>query len=143
MSRRFLRSTAVAIAISSACAVPAVADSGSITLTIFKAGFVIGGSIGSGTLFFHGRRYPVSIGGLSYGLTFGGSKTTLHGSVRNIARPSDIEGVYGAGTAGAAIVRGPQAVVLANQKGATLEVSGVQKGVMLNLDLSGMGLSLR
>jgi hypothetical protein len=62
--------------------------------------------------------------------------------VSNIFRPSDIEGVYGAAGAGGTIIRGPQAIVLANQKGAVLELSGVQTGLMINLDLSGMGLSL-
>jgi hypothetical protein len=119
------------------------ADGGSISLTIYKAGFVIGGSAGDGVLTFHGRRYPLSIGGLSYGLTFGGSKTSLRGRVRNIVRPTDIEGVYGAGSAGAAVIRGPEAVVLVNQKGAVLEVSGIQRGLIINLDLNGMGLSLR
>jgi hypothetical protein len=143
MYRQLLRTTSVAAVISLTSVVPASADSGSITITVYKAGFVIGGSVGNGTLFFHGRRYPLSIGGLSYGLTFGGSKTTLRGRVRNVNRPSDVEGVYGAGSAGAAILRGPEAVVLANHKGAVLEVSGVQRGLILNLDLSGMALSLR
>jgi hypothetical protein len=119
------------------------ADEGSIRLTLIKAGFFIGGSAGSGTLSFHGKNYRVSIGGLSYGLTFGGSETYLRGRVRNIRKPSDVEGIYGAGSAGAAVVRGPTAVVLTNQKGAVLEVSGIQKGLILNLDLSGMALTLR
>ena len=138
-----LRSMAVAVAFSAVNVASALADSGSITLTVIKAGFVIGGSVGNGTLLFHGRRYPLSIGGLSYGFTFGGSQTTLRGRVRNINRPSDLEGVYGAGSAGAAIIRGPEAVVLVNQKGAVLEVSGIQKGLIVNLDLSGLALSLR
>ena len=33
------------------------ADSGTVTLTIYKAGWIIGGSGGSGTLNFHGRYY--------------------------------------------------------------------------------------
>lgn len=53
------------------------ADEGRITLTIYKGGWVIGGSGGSGTLNFHGKRYPLSIGGLSYGLVFGGSKAQI------------------------------------------------------------------
>ena len=61
----------------------------------------------------------------------------------NIFRPSDIEGVYGAAGAGATIIRGPQAIVLTNQQGAVLQVSGRQTGLMVNLDLSGMALSLR
>src|SRR5208282_3979179 len=37
----------------------AYADSGGIAFRVFKGGFVIGGSAGSGTLYFHGRRYPL------------------------------------------------------------------------------------
>ena len=118
------------------------ADSGTVRLNFIKAGFVIGGAAGSGTLTFRGRTYRLSIGGLSYGFTFGGSQTWLRGRVSNIFRPSDIEGVYGAAGAGGTVIRGPQAIVLANQKGAVLELSGVQTGLMVNLDLSGMGLSL-
>lgn len=118
------------------------ADSGTVRLNFVKAGFVIGGAVGSGTLTFRGRSYPLTIGGLSYGFTFGGSQTWLRGRVKNISRPSDIEGVYGAAGAGGTVIRGPQAIVLVNQKGAVLELSGVQTGLMVNLDLSGMGLSL-
>ncbi len=121
----------------------AMADSGTIQIRIVKAGFVIGGSGGSGTLTFHGKRYPLSIGGLSYGFTFGGSQTILRGTVSNIDRPQDIEGVYGAAGAGGTIIRGPQAIVLTNQKGAILNLAGEQTGLMVNLDLSGMGLSLK
>jgi hypothetical protein len=125
-----------------ALAPTARADVGTVRINFVKAGFVIGGAVGSGTLTFRGRNYPLSIGGLSYGLTFGGSQTYLRGRVSNIFRPQDIEGVYGAAGAGGTVIRGPQAIVLANQKGAVLELSGVQTGLMLNLDLSGMALSL-
>jgi hypothetical protein len=90
----------------------AQADSGTVRIRIYKAGIVIGGSGGSGTLYFHGRAYPLSIGGLSYGFTFGASETRFHGTVSHIHRPSDIEGVYAQAGAGAAAVRGAQAVVL-------------------------------
>jgi hypothetical protein len=122
---------------------PARADSGTVRLSFVKAGWVIGGSVGSGTLTFRGRTYPLSVGGLSYGFTFGGSQTYLYGRVSNIWRPSDIEGVYGAAGAGATVGRGPQAIILTNGKGAVLELSGRQTGLMVNLDLSGMALSLR
>lgn len=108
------------------------ADSGTVRISFIKAGWIIGGAVGSGTLTFRGRTYPLSIGGLTYGLTFGGSQTYLRGRVSNIFRPQDIEGVYGAAGAGATIIRGPQAIVLTNQKGAVLEVSGTQTGLMLN-----------
>jgi hypothetical protein len=121
----------------------AYADSGSVSIRIVKAGFVIGGSAGSGTLTFHGRRYPLSIGGLSYGFTFGASETRFHGTVSNIRRPSDVAGVYGHAGAGAAAVRGAQGVVLTNQNGAVLTLSGAQTGLIVSADLSGLVLSLR
>ena len=71
----------------------AYADSGRITLTVYKAGWIIGGSGGSGRLTFHGRTYRLGVGGIDYGLVFGGSKTVLHGRVRNIQRASDVAGV--------------------------------------------------
>ena len=122
---------------------PARADEGRVHISFIKAGWVIGGSVGSGTLTFHGRTYRLAVGGLSYGLTFGGSRTELVGRVSNIFQPSDIEGVYGAGSAGAAIILGAQAVILTNQKGAILELTGRQTGLIVNLDLSGLALTLK
>ncbi|CFX23319.1 conserved exported protein of unknown function [Candidatus Filomicrobium marinum] len=118
------------------------ADSGTVRLTIYKAGWIIGGSGGSGTLNFHGRRYALSVGGLDYGLVFGGSKTVLRGRVRNIDRPSDIAGVYGAAGAGLAVGHGARAIVLTNQKGAVLELTGRQVGLLVNADLSGLAITL-
>ena len=119
------------------------ADEGFVSLTIYKAGWIIGGSGGGGVLTFHGRSYPLSAGGLDYGLVFGGSKTVLRGRVSNIYRPSDVAGVYGAAGAGLAIGRGARAIVLTNQKGAVLELSGQQTGLMANADLSGLAITLR
>jgi hypothetical protein len=119
-----------------------VADGGTVKLTIYKAGWIIGGSGGSGTLYFRGRTYPLSTGGLDYGLVFGGSKTVLRGRVSNIRRPSDVAGVYGAAGAGLAVGTGARAIVLTNQKGAVLELSGSQVGLLANADLSGLAITL-
>ena len=90
-----------------------------------------------------GRTYGLSTGGLDYGLVFGGSKTVLRGRVSNIYRPSDVAGVYGAAGAGLAVGRGARAIVLTNQKGAVLELSGSQTGLMANADLSGLAITMR
>jgi hypothetical protein len=119
------------------------ADEGFVQLTIYKAGWIIGGNGGGGVLDFHGRRYSVSAGGLDYGLVFGGSKTFLRGRVHNIWRPSDIEGVYAAAGAGIVLGGGVRGLVLTNQKGAVLELSGTQVGLMANADLSGLAITLR
>ncbi len=138
-----LRIAALSLVVTLALSGSSFADTCSIRIEFVKAGWVIGGTAGSGTLTCGDRRYPLSVGGLSYGFTFGVSKVNLRGTARNIRRPSDVEGVYGAGSAGAAIVRGPQAAVLTNQKGVILEVAGAQTGVIVNLDLSGMAVSLK
>ena len=119
------------------------ADEGTVSLVIYKAGWIIGGSGGSGVLHFRGRTYALSTGGLDYGLVFGGSKTILRGRVSNIWRPSDVAGVYGAAGAGLAIGGGARAIVLTNQKGAVLELAGQQTGLMANADLSGLAITLR
>ena len=76
ISSRF-RSVAVAViaAAGISFASAAHADSGTIRFAVYKAAFFVGGSGGEGTLTFHGRRYPISIGGISGGLAFGASKT--------------------------------------------------------------------
>ncbi|MFY9874092.1 MAG: hypothetical protein WCF79_01980 [Rhodomicrobium sp.] len=118
------------------------ADEGKVMLTIYKAGWIIGGSGGSGSLYFNGRYYPLSTGGLDYGLVFGGSKTVLYGRVSNIWSPSDVAGVYAAAGAGLAVGAGARAIVLTNQKGAVLELTGRQVGLLANLDLSGLAITV-
>jgi lipid-binding SYLF domain-containing protein len=122
---------------------PARADSGAISFSIIKAGFVIGGSAGSGVLNFHGRRYAISIGGISYGFTFGASETRFHGTVSNIFRASDVAGVYAAAGAGAALGPGAQAIVLTNEKGAVLTISGRSIGAIVAADLNGLVITVR
>jgi hypothetical protein len=121
----------------------AYADEGGISFSVVKAGFIVGGSAGSGVLTFHGQRYPLGIGGLSYGFTFGASETRFHGTVSNIRRPSDVSGVYAAGNVGAAVGRGAQAIVLTNQNGAVLTLSGSSVGAIVSADLNGLVITVR
>src|SRR5262245_66523497 len=60
------------------------ADSGGITLTIYKGGWIIGGSAGGGNITLRGRSYRLGVGGIDYGLVFGGSKSVINGRVLNI-----------------------------------------------------------
>lgn len=127
------------LAVSSA----AYADSGSISFRVIKAGVVVGGSGGSGSFTFRGRTYPIGIGGLSYGFTFGASETRFHGTVSNINRPSDVAGVYAAGNVGAAVGRGAQAIVLTNQHGAVLSLTGSSVGAIVSADLNGLAITVK
>jgi len=121
----------------------AYADSGAIRFNVVKAGFVIGGSAGGGTLVFHGRRYQLAIGGISYGFTFGASATDFVGTVSNVRRPSDVNGVYAAAGGGIAVGPGAGGIVLTNQNGAVLTLSGRQAGLIVAADLNGLVITLR
>jgi len=137
-------SVIVLLVLADAAFVPAAyAESGSISFRVVKAGLVIGGSAGSGTLIFEGRQYPLGIGGLSYGFTFGASETRFRGTVSNIRRPSDVTGVYAAGNVGAAVGRGAQAIVLTNQKGAVLSLTGRSGGAIVSADLNGLVITVK
>jgi hypothetical protein len=67
----------------------------------------------------------------------------LQGRVRNINRASDVTGVYAAAGAGLALGKGVRAIVLSNPKGAVLELTGRQVGLMANADLSGLAITMR
>jgi len=143
ISQRFRAGFIVLIALAGVTLPSAVyADGGRISFRVIKAGFVIGGSAGSGTLVFHGRRYSLSIGGISYGFTFGASSTNFHGTVSNIRRPSDVAGVYAAGGVGAAVGAGAGAIVLTNQNGAVLSLAGRQAGLIVAADLNGLAITV-
>jgi lipid-binding SYLF domain-containing protein len=116
---------------------------GAISIRIIKGGWFIGGAGGSGTLRLGRRAYPLTVGGLSAGLVFGGSLTDLSGSVHNIRDPRDINGVYYAVGAGAAVGGGVQVMQLQNSRGVVLQLRGTKVGLEFALDLSGMALQLR
>ena len=113
-----------------------------IEMDIFKAGFIVGVSGGSGLLTFQGKGYPLSIGGVSLGATIGASRAELIGEVYNLGKPSDIEGTYVAVQAGVAAAGGAKVFELSNSKGVNLQLRGAQIGFELSLDLGGMQISL-
>jgi lipid-binding SYLF domain-containing protein len=121
----------------------AQAETCSIAFTVVKAGLVVGGQAGSGVLRCGARSYRLSIGGLSYGIMIGASETRFTGTATFRGSPRSVAGVYGAGGAGAAVGRGAQAMVLTNQNGAVLALTGRQRGLQVNADLSGLAITMR
>jgi lipid-binding SYLF domain-containing protein len=147
ISRRTFVSTAATVFVAATALlfanVASAAADGTINLTLYKAGFIVGGSGGSGTLTFKGKQYPVDIGGVSLGATIGASKAELIGEVYNMKQPSDIEGTYSAVQAGVALAGGGKVAELKNSKGVVLKIKGAQVGLEVALDLSGMGVKLK
>ena len=118
------------------------AATGNVNLNISKGGVVIGGTNGTGTMRLRGRTYPLVVSGVSCCFTFGGSNAVLTGSIANVSRPSDIEGSYSATSGGITIGAGQQSIMLTNNKGAVLQLTGAQSGLMVNVDLGGMTVQL-
>jgi hypothetical protein len=125
-----------------AVASPSNAETGSVRVTVTRAGFIVGIGGGSGTLRFAGRTYPFSVGGVSVG-TIGASSADLVGRAYHLRRPSDIAGTYTSVGAGVAIAGGGRVARLRNSNGVVLELRGRQVGFELSIDLSGMTVSMR
>jgi lipid-binding SYLF domain-containing protein len=117
------------------------ADTGTVRITVAKAGFIFGVGGGSGVLHFKGKTYRLSIGGISAG-TIGVAKAELVGTVHNLRAAEDIVGTYTAVSASIAVAGGGKAARLQNAKGVVLELHGKQVGLELSLDLSGLAVSL-
>jgi lipid-binding SYLF domain-containing protein len=140
---RSLTHLAVATLLSAALSLPAHADTGKVRFKFFKAGWFIGAQAGSGILSYRGKIYPFRIGGVSAGLTFGGSSTDLVGAAEHMHQASDIEGIYTAVGAGVAVGAGRRAIQMRNAKGVVLSLEGEQLGLQFDLDLSGMSVSIQ
>ena len=118
------------------------ADTGTVRITASKAGFIVGVGGGSGSLSFHGKTYPLRVGGISVG-TIGIAKAELVGRASRMRSPSDIAGTYTAVGASLAIAGGAKTARLQNSKGVILELRGRQVGFEASLDLSGLEISLQ
>ena len=87
------------------------AETGSVRLKITKVGFIVGVGGGSGTLTFQGKRYRLSIGGVSAG-TIGVAGMDLVGTASNLRTAADIAGTYSALSAGVAVAGGARVATL-------------------------------
>ena len=140
-----LRSGLVALAVTVApgLAAPGWAATGTVYVEIAKAGFIVGIGGGRGTLVFQGRRYPLSVGGLSFGATIGASKVDLIGRAYNLRWATDIAGTYTAVGVGAAAGGGVSSIRLQNSRGVVLDLRGRTIGLELNANVSGIEVGLR
>jgi lipid-binding SYLF domain-containing protein len=143
-SRAFVAVTAALVLLGGSTAALAQAKSdATIAFDIFKAGFIVGGSGGSGTLTYKGKSYPLNIGGVSLGATIGVTKAELLGEVYNLKSVNDITGTYTVAQAGFAVAGGNKVADLRNSKGVQIKVRGKQVGLALEADLSGLQIELK
>ncbi len=146
---KFNRRSFVAVAtaaVLSAVAVPSFAQpkpDATIEFQVTKAGFIVGGTGGSGTLTYKGKKYPLTIAGVSLGATVGVSKADMVGEVYNLKDVNDINGMYESPGAGYAAGGGQKVADLRNSKGVNIKARGKQTGAMLEADLSGLKIELK
>jgi hypothetical protein len=118
------------------------AGTGTVRITLSKAGFVFGGGRARGTLHFHGQTYPLTISGLSFG-TIGFGVTRLVGHAHELRSAADIVGVYRAASVSVAVGGGAKVARLQNSNSPVyLQLQGSQAGVELSISVSGMTISL-
>jgi hypothetical protein len=118
------------------------AESGSVSMRISKVGFIVGVGGGSGTLNFKGKRYGLSISGVSAG-TIGVASMNLVGTATNLRTAADIAGGYSVASAGLAVAGGGKVATLQNSNGVVLQLQGRQVGFEASLAVSGLTIALR
>jgi hypothetical protein len=105
--------------------------SGRVSVDQAQLAVIGSAAVGGGTLYFRGRSYPFTINGLGIG-GIGASKIKATGEVYQLARVSDLEGVYGQVRLGWALAdQGNGRLWLQNEKGVVLRLRTKRQGLML------------
>jgi hypothetical protein len=122
---------------------PSHADKGFVHAVITRGSFLAGVSGGHGKLTFHGRDYPLTLTGISFGASIGASTVVLTGRAYNMRAPGDIEGIYRAVGAGGALVAGAARLRLWNARGVVVDLRGAKIGAELSAAAGGVWILLR
>ena len=143
-----LRGKVIGMALSGLLMVSALAiaqegpPSGKVRIESTSVAIGIGVSWGDGTLTFQGKNHTFSVKGLSV-VDLGVSKVSATGEVHNLKKLSDFDGNYVAGKAGATIGGGAGAVIMENQNGVVMKLTGIGQGIQLTLAGSGVDVKLK
>ena len=123
-------------------ATPSHAITGTVRVTVAKAGLIAGAGGGRGTLTFRHRHYPFTVEGLSLGATVGASLTRYVGRADYIHELSDFSGSYSVVGGGAAVVGGVGVVQLKNDKGVIITLQGVKGGLEVSANITRVVITL-
>ena len=141
-AHHIFRTLMMALAASACVASPSHAISGSVRVTVAKAGFVVGAGGGRGVLTFRHRNYPFTVQGLSLGVTAGASINRLVGRADYIDELRDFSGTYSMVGGGAALAGGVSGVQLKNDKGVIITLQGAKAGVEVSANISTVVITL-
>jgi hypothetical protein len=116
--------------------------SGTVSIHQTQVAFIGSGTGGGGTLRFGGRNYSFKLGGLGIG-GIGVSRIDASGTVYNLNRLQDFNGVYGQARTGWAVGQsGKGEMWLQNSNGVYLRLRAQRKGLSLSLGADGMVIQL-
>jgi len=104
--------------------------------------FIAGVHWGSGDLYYHGKRIPLKVNGLSVG-SIGASSFEAEGEVFHLHHLKDIEGTYGAAGASATAGAGAGEVDMQNGAGVEIRAHSVSQGLQLSLAASGVDIRIK
>ena len=107
--------------------------SGTVKIEQVQIAFIGSGNLGGGTLFYGGKQYEFTVGGLGVG-GIGVSQMTATGIVYNLRNVADFPGAYVQGRYG--MVLGTQGIgelALENTKGVVLRLKAERTGLALSL----------
>jgi hypothetical protein len=119
---------------------PPARPSGSVTIRQVQVAFIGSGMLGGGTLYYRGSAYAFKLGGLGIG-GIGVSRLDASGSVFNLRRLADFEGLYGEVRGGWAVGdKGKGRLWLQNSNGVYLRLVGVRRGLSLTTGVDGVSI---
>jgi hypothetical protein len=115
---------------------------GSIELLGGKVAAGIGYSWGAGTLFFHGKQYPITLNGLSLG-TAGISKYTASGTVIGLKKAQNINGRFTAVSTGLTLDDGASIAEMKNDNGVIIHLlDSTSEGLGASIALKAVHISI-
>jgi hypothetical protein len=101
----------------------------------------IGYSWGNGTLVVHGKRYPVTVSGVSLA-SVGVAGYSAAGNVYGLKSPKDIDGVYTSVAVEGTLGGGAGATAMENQHGVVIKMISTTEGLNLALAAEGVKVAL-
>jgi hypothetical protein len=115
---------------------------GTIELSGGSVAVGIGYTWGKGILIFEGKRYPIKVEGLSI-VQVGVSSYTASGTVYDLTKLSNVNGIYTAASAGVAIAGGASATAMKNSHGVLIQMVSNHMGLNFSLAPKGVKIELQ
>ncbi|MCX9156825.1 EipA family protein [Niveibacterium sp. 24ML] len=106
---------------------------GKVSIEEKQFGLILGGSSGTGTLTFQGKKHSFKLGGMSVGLNAGASKMSAVGNVYELTDIAQFPGTYTKLDASVALGGGVGAIQLKNENGVIMTLTSRTKGLDVNL----------